>query len=179
MDTIVCPQCQEKLQASPEYVGRQVQCPTCKHIFVVPGDAAPPPPRAGTEITAASSEPMPPPTEDDRRPRRPRERDAVYDEDWDDRDLRRGYREPHRGAMILTLGILSIVLCGPVCGPIAWILGHQDLEKIRAGQMDRTGEGITQAGYVCGIIGTILGILGLILGCLYLIMMMSFVRAFR
>ena len=65
--------------------------------------------------------------------------------------------EPHRGTLVLILGILSIVLqCFPL-GLVAWILGSGDLKKIRARQMDPEGEGLTKAGWICGIIGTCLG----------------------
>ena len=64
---------------------------------------------------------------------------------------------PHRGAMILTFGILGIACCFPF-GIAAWIMGNNDLQQIDAGQMDPTGKGITNAGKICGIIGTVLGI---------------------
>ena len=60
---------------------------------------------------------------------------------------------PHRGAMVLVLGILSIVFCA-IMGPFAWMMGKGDLAKIDAGQMDREGRGLTQAGMICGIVGT-------------------------
>ena len=37
-------------------------------------------------------------------------------------------------------------------------MGNNDLQQIDAGQMDPTGKGITNAGKICGIIGTVLGI---------------------
>jgi hypothetical protein len=89
----------------------------------------------------------------DHRPRSPFRRDAVR------RDA-----EPHRGGTVLTLGIISLCLTATGCGaPIglalgltAWFMGQNDLRKIRAGLMDRDGEGTTQSGWVCGIIGTCL-----------------------
>ena len=39
--------------------------------------------------------------------------------------------EPHRGTLILVLGILSLVLCGFFTGIPAWIMGKGDLEKIK------------------------------------------------
>jgi len=74
--------------------------------------------------------------------------------------------EPHRGALILVLGILSIVLCA-ILGPIAWILGKSDLAKIDAGRMDPEGRGITTAGMICGIVGTVFLVLGLLASCVY------------
>ena len=63
--------------------------------------------------------------------------------------------KPHRGTLILVLGILSIVVCGPL-GIVAWILGNTDLREMDGGLMDPEGRGSTQAGKVCGIIGCIL-----------------------
>ncbi len=62
--------------------------------------------------------------------------------------------EPHRGVLILVLGILSIVICALI-GPFAWQMGKGDLAKINAGQMDAEGKGLTQAGMICGIVGTV------------------------
>jgi hypothetical protein len=74
----------------------------------------------------------------------------------------RGAALPHQGVAILTMGILSLVLpcgIGLILGPIAWIMGNNDLRQIHAGQMDPDGEGLTQAGRICGIIGTCLNAL--------------------
>ena len=87
--------------------------------------------------------------------------------DREDRERRRRSRKPHRGGLILVLGILSIVFsCAFV---IAWILGwrainmaNEDLDAMSAGRMDSTGQGMTQTGKICGIIGAILGGIGLI-----------------
>ena len=64
---------------------------------------------------------------------------------------------PHRGALILTFGILGIACCFPF-GIAAWIMGNNDMQQIEAGMMDPTGKSITNAGKICGIIGTVLGI---------------------
>ena len=66
--------------------------------------------------------------------------------------------EAHRGGAILALGIIGIVICG-ICGIIAWVMGNTDLAKMKAGRMDRSGEGMTQAGRILGIISTVLMIL--------------------
>jgi predicted Zn finger-like uncharacterized protein len=90
------------------------------------------------------------------------------------RPWRRRDAEPHRGGLILGLGIGSLMLlafCGPVgmaLGITAWVLGQGDLRKIAAKQMDPVGYGSTQAGWVCGIIGTALNTLWT-LGCVGLI----------
>ena len=57
----------------------------------------------------------------------------------------------HRGGAVLTLGILGLVICGPL-GIAAWIMGNSDLNDMKAGRMDNSGYGITQAGMIMGII---------------------------
>lgn len=61
----------------------------------------------------------------------------------------------HRGTLILVLGILSIVCCNLV-GPVAWVMGNADLKAMREQRMDPAGEGSTNAGRICGIVGTVL-----------------------
>jgi hypothetical protein len=73
--------------------------------------------------------------------------------------------KPHRGTLILVLGILGLVVCAP-CGIAAWIMGAGDLKQIDAGQMDATGRGLTNAGRICGIIATILLIVGVVISVL-------------
>jgi hypothetical protein len=69
--------------------------------------------------------------------------------------------KPHRGTLILVLGILSLVLCAPL-GIAAWIMGNGDLKQIDAGTMDPSGRSTTNAGRICGMIGTILLIIGVV-----------------
>jgi len=85
---------------------------------------------------------------------------------------RRRYLRPHRGSAVLTLGILGLVVCG-ICGIIAWVMGNTDMVQIRAGRMDRSGEGMTNAGRICGIIGTILFIVQSGFVLIWLVMMFS------
>ena len=70
-----------------------------------------------------------------------------------------GGLEPHRGTLILVLGILSLTMCSIFTGIPAWIMGKGDLKKIGAGVMDPEGGGMSKAGMICGIIATILGVL--------------------
>jgi len=69
--------------------------------------------------------------------------------------------EPHRGTLILVLGILSLVLCSFFTGIPAWIMGKGDLAKIKDGMMDPEGEGPTKAGMICCIICVV--VIGLII----------------
>jgi hypothetical protein len=72
-----------------------------------------------------------------------------------------GGLEPHRGTLILVLGILSLVLCSFFTGIPAWIMGKGDLAKIKDGMMDPEGEGPTKAGMICCIINAV--VIGLII----------------
>ncbi|HWQ91865.1 MAG TPA: DUF4190 domain-containing protein [Clostridia bacterium] len=69
--------------------------------------------------------------------------------------------KPHRATTILVLGILSLILCAPL-GIFAWIMGNADLKAMDAGQMDPSGRSNTNAGRICGIIGTVLLLLGVL-----------------
>ncbi len=74
---------------------------------------------------------------------------------------------PHRGGLVLTLGIVALVLsfsyclsfAGVILGLVAWFMGGGDLRKMRAREMDPAGTGTTQGGRVCGIIAVVLGAL--------------------
>ena len=82
--------------------------------------------------------------------------------------------QPHRGPLILTLGILSLVCCSPL-GPFAWLLGNSDLKLMNTGQMDPMGRDTTNAGRICGIVGTVLLGLGCLLSMLYMGSIMALV----
>ena len=160
-------------------MGQDVQCPTCGSTFLAQPGGAP------TPSSAPPPPPSPSPSHDLDRPSRRREFDD--EDEYDDRDSRRLRRrrrpdyEPHRGTMIMILGILSLVMMPIVLGPIAWIMGNNDLKLIRAGRMDPEGESSTNTGRICGMIGTILGILGLVIGitlvCLWVIFAAALVSA--
>jgi hypothetical protein len=64
--------------------------------------------------------------------------------------------KPHRGVLILVLGILGLVACGPFTAIPAWIMGNSDMAEMAAGRMDPEGRGLTQAGKICGVIGVVL-----------------------
>jgi hypothetical protein len=66
----------------------------------------------------------------------------------------------HRGVMLLIFGILGLVCCF-IFGILAWVMGSSDLKAMAAGQMDPTGEGLTKAGKILGIIGCVLSLLWL------------------
>jgi hypothetical protein len=152
-----CPQCERKLRVPDDLLGRAVKCPTCGVIFTPPAAATgsasalanaeeqtPPENYHGEGLrgTSAASVAEPFPTQPYEETSRPSRRQRF--------DLR-----PHRGTLILVLGILSILFCG-FLGPVAWIMGSSDLKEIRAGRMDPEGEGTTNGGRICGMIGTVI-----------------------
>jgi hypothetical protein len=71
--------------------------------------------------------------------------------------------KPHRGTLILVLGILGLLICG-FLGIPAWIMGNTDLKEMDAGTMDSAGRGNTNAGRICGMIATILLVVGVLIG---------------
>ena len=92
--------------------------------------------------------------------------DDQWRSDDDDSPRRGGYREPHRGVMLLVFGVLSLTVCA-IFGPFAWKMSNDDLKKIERGVMDPEGRGLTMAGKITGIIGTIYLILSILFICLY------------
>ena len=82
-----------------------------------------------------------------------------------------GGLEPHRGTLILVLGILSLVLCSFFTGIPAWIMGKGDLAKIKDGMMDPEGEGSTKAGMICGMICCIIN--AVLIGLFILLMILG------
>jgi hypothetical protein len=66
------------------------------------------------------------------------------------------YVAPHRGPLVLVMGILGFFVGCPVFSAIAWILGSRDLREMRAGRMDRSGESVTLVGMILGMVLSIL-----------------------
>ncbi len=75
---------------------------------------------------------------------------------------------PHRGAMILVFGILSWVVCF-IFGIMAWVMGNSDLNAMAAGEMDPSGEGLTKAGKIIGMINIILAVIMIPIGIIVLV----------
>ena len=90
MAEVECPSCGQLLKVPEEQAGKQVRCPKCAGTFTAsaPAGAAPPASR--------------PPDYDD-------DNDAERDEQFE-RRASRGRGAPHRGGLILSFGIISIVL---------------------------------------------------------------------
>ena len=85
--------------------------------------------------------------------------------------------KPHRGTLILVLGILGLLLC-QVLGIAAWIMGSNDLREMDTGAMDPSGRSLTSAGRILGIIATVLLVLSAIVGIIiFVVLGVSFSHA--
>jgi hypothetical protein len=62
------------------------------------------------------------------------------------------YYTPHRGGLILVLGLLGFLIGCPIFSLMAWVMGTGDLREIQSGRMDPSGEGLTRAGQILGMI---------------------------
>lgn len=74
--------------------------------------------------------------------------------------------QPHRGVLILVLGIVGLVTCPPV-GIAAWIMGRNDVGEMNAGRMDPEGRGMTEAGKILGIISVVILAFSLLIGVFF------------
>jgi hypothetical protein len=131
-----CPGCGRFISLGPEEWSLTIECAQCDTRFRPDGALTPPPPRVPVSVppppmpAAAAYTPAPgpssgPPT------------------------LR-----PHRGTLVLMLGIVSVVLL-PFLGPLAWRLGHKDLQAMHDGEMDPNGMDLTNYGKRMGMFATI------------------------
>lgn len=62
----------------------------------------------------------------------------------------------------LILGILGLVCCGIFTAVPALILGNNAKKEIAASGGTQSGEGMAQAGFILGIVGTALSVLGVL-----------------
>lgn len=174
-----CPSCQRMLRVPDELLNRRVKCPSCDTVFVAEADAPPQNPIAGAPGSETREEtPRAREDRDDRDDRddryRVRDDDSEddYDDDEDDYESERRFRRrrrrdllPHRGHMVMTLGIIAVVmfvLCGVFALPVsipAWVMGHKDLAAMKAQQMEDDGRSQTMTGYIMGIVVTCLSVL--------------------
>lgn len=77
---------------------------------------------------------------------------------------------PHRGSVILTLGILGLVVC-PLLGIAAWQMGNEDLRRMHYGSMEPSGRDLTSAGRVLGMVAT--GIFVIQIAFIFLFLMIA------
>ncbi len=76
--------------------------------------------------------------------------------------------KPHRATLVLALGIVGLLCCGPL-GIVAFLFGKKDLEEMDAGMMDPSGRGTTNVGKILGIVAMVF----LVLQVLYVIVALA------
>lgn len=192
-DIVDCPKCGGKLRVPDELVGRTVKCPTCGSLFIAaitpqraneqPARGLDAPLRRADQHEEKHGEPSA--SSGARRPcphcgkENPSEHTAcnhcgaVFEDQLavvsDDEPpigrhaTYRGNFVPHRGGLILCLGILSILfgltgilgVIGLALGICSWVMGQKDLQRIRNREMDARGDGLTHSGWICGIVGVV------------------------
>jgi hypothetical protein len=152
-EIVTCPACARKLQVPEDYFGKTVQCPECKETFLAQAI-----PVAAVTANAVPSAVGAPAWEKPAAPRADEDPRADQDEDDetdpDDDRPRRRQLAPHRGGMILAFGIVAIIGIAwlwVVMGPLAWFMGQADLNEMRAGRMDPSGESMTNTGRILGM----------------------------
>ena len=74
--------------------------------------------------------------------------------------------KPHRGAVILTFGILGLVVC-QLFGIAAWVMGKNDLSEMDRGYMDPTGRDLTNTGRILGMVAVGLMVTSFIVFCFF------------
>lgn len=83
------------------------------------------------------------------------------------------YPEASQATTVLVLGIIGIVLC-QLLGPVAWVMGNNELQAIDAGRRAPENRGTANAGRILGIISTVLLAIGLLLLIFILVGAFSF-----
>jgi len=83
---------------------------------------------------------------------------------------------PHHGVMILVFGILSWLVC-LIFGLVAWIMANSDLRAMQEGRMDPSGEGLTKAGKIVGMISVILTVVGILVAGVVMLLIAVFAAA--
>ena len=69
--------------------------------------------------------------------------------------------KPNRGGLVLALGIVGLLCCGPV-SIVAYIMGKNDLAAMIVGQMDPSGRSNTNIGRILGIVGMVFLVLQIV-----------------
>jgi hypothetical protein len=188
---VCCPACEDAFEVSPPKEDLvQPDDDLVEAELEPPGVTAKPVPPARR---AAWDDDEPPAKPKPAKPKRPSSEDEdgeMYATDADDEDERKAFErerrqrekrrqreeeedrwsstEPHRGEMILILGIVA--LCSSfLCCLIPWGLGsivlnmaNTDLQRIDHRLMDPRGRSLTVAGRACGLIAVGLGMINAI-----------------
>lgn len=153
---LTCTGCGRQLRVPDAHAGKQARCPACGQICPIPqsspgNDNLPPPSPSPVGPSVTPPGPSPNPFADQASPQSqsPFSSPNPYQPPGYAGGVFQG--APHRGGLILTFGLLGFFCC-IFFGIAAWIMGNEDLNAMRAGRMDPSGEGLTRAGMILGII---------------------------
>lgn len=154
---IGCTGCGQTLRVADEHAGKKARCPACGTIVQVPeaGMAAPLEPADPAVERPFSGKPQVAPDANPFGDRPEPAPNPYAPPGTSPFQPPQSYLRPHRGGLILTFGLLGVLCCMPFA-IVAWVMGAADLKEIRAGRMDPSGQGMTQAGMIIGMIWTIL-----------------------
>ena len=180
-----CHVCGKLLRTSEAKAGKTAKCPGCGESLSVPQAEVAPDDYDSDDAGGSGLDefdaPAAPSTRSDatkscpmcgEQIRRAASRCRFCGEDVDDRYSSRSssYSQPHRGAMLLTFGILSLFVC-QIFGIVAWVMANGDLQEMKAGRMDPEGEGLTKAGKIISIVSLSLTAAMLLLWCVAVFIM--------
>lgn len=79
-------------------------------------------------------------------------------------------KQPHRGQLILILGIMGILTTCPIPSIMAWVMGSHDLDEMRMDRMDDSGYSMTNAGRLLGVFFSMLYIAGCVIAMFALVL---------
>ena len=173
---IICSSCQAVLRVADEHAGKSARCPQCSAVVPIPLTPLPEsaPGQSGWQGEPThASQPVhhgqPP------QPGHPSSPGTPNPFSTPKSGMAGGIgagmnmgMEPHRGPLILILGIASLVCCMLFFAAIpAIIMANEDLRKMNQGVMNPEGRGLTQAGKIIGIIGLVINGGGIILNIVF------------
>ena len=179
-----CQGCQKTLRVPDEFGGRKAKCPNCQTILQVPAEDGTAeslqvqPPFESPSDPFAGLDSFESPESSYEKPSGFGQSSVAGTNPYGSPQSqpppasRRPSGTPHRGGLILGLGIGSI-FCN-VCmipGILAVTFGMTDLDLMKKGQMDNGGRGLTLAGSIIGGIMTGITLLVLLLRIIALIAM--------
>ncbi|MFT5300836.1 MAG: phage FluMu protein Com [Mariniblastus sp.] len=158
-----CQHCNTLLRVPKEHAGKQARCPQCQELNVVQPDSQP-----DSQPVVFTSGPTSSPTAG-QAPYAPNPYAGGQGGVLPPGRMQ-GYATPHRGGLVLALGIASIC-CNVmgVPGVMAWIFGRNDLKAMDAGLMDPEGRGLTQTGMIIGMVMSILALIGIAITICYIL----------
>jgi hypothetical protein len=164
---ISCPACGSPLRLPDAVLGQAVECPRCKNRWTAEADV-PEPTEPREPSWQRRPEPGDLPDEDrDDHDRSGEERDEDEDEDEELTEVllnppRRDWL-PHRGGLVLTVGVISLCLSavppvGFLVGLCAVVMASSDLAAMRRNEMEPDGHSLTLGGLIAGIVGVCLSL---------------------